>query len=112
MDGVNICHLGDLGHTLTDRQVAEVGRVDVLLIPVGGFFTIDAPAASQVADQLKPRVIIPMHYKNDKCHLPIREVEGFIRDKKNVTLLASSEVEFKAGALPRATQIMVLTPAL
>ena len=112
VDGINICHLGDLGHPLGDKQAAELGKVDVLLIPVGGFYTIDATVAGQVCGQLKPRVIIPMHFKNDKCDFPISDVEEFLRGKRNVSQLNTSEVEFKAGELPAATQIMVLVPAL
>lgn len=111
VDGVNVGHMGDLGHTLSNEQVTELGKIDVMLIPVGGFFTIDAKAASQVCDQLKPRVIIPMHYKNEKCAFPIAGVDEFLRGKNNVTRLDSSEVEFKAGELPTSTQIMVLKPA-
>jgi len=111
VDGVNVCHIGDLGHPLSDTQLAELGEVDILLIPVGGFFTIDARVASQVCDQLKPRVIIPMHYKNDKCAFPIASVDEFLRGKNNVTRLDSSEVEFKPEELPASTQIMVLKPA-
>ena len=112
IDGVNVCHLGDIGHILSDKQVSELGKVDVLLIPVGGFYTIDAKVASQVCELIKPTVIIPMHYKNEKCAFPIAGVDEFLRGKNNVTRLDSSEVEFKAGKLPAATQIMVLKPAL
>ena len=112
VDGVNVCHMGDLGHVLTEEQVSAIGKVDVLLIPVGGFFTIDAKAASRVCDQLKPRVVIPMHYKNDKCAFPIAVVDEFIQGKSNVARLDASEVEFKAGEPPASTQIMVLKPAL
>ena len=112
VDGVKVCHLGDLGHKLSDKQVAEVGEVDILLVPVGGFFTIDAAVASQVCDQLKPRVIIPMHFKNDKCTYPISSVDEFLQGKKNVSRLDTSEVEFKSGELPTNTQIIVLKPAL
>ncbi len=59
VDGVRVCHLGDLGHPLSDKQAAELGSVDILLIPVGGFYTIDAKVASQLCDRLKPKVIIP-----------------------------------------------------
>jgi L-ascorbate metabolism protein UlaG (beta-lactamase superfamily) len=112
IDGVNVCHAGDLGHVLSDAQAAELGKIDVLLIPVGGFYTIDAKAASQVCDQIKPRVIIPMHYKTDKIDFPIVGVEEFLQGKNNVTRLDSSEVELKAGEMPANTQIMVLKPAL
>jgi L-ascorbate metabolism protein UlaG (beta-lactamase superfamily) len=112
MNGITLCHLGDLGHELSREEIAQIGNVDVLLIPIGGFFTIDAKAASKVADDLKPKVIIPMHYKTPKCDFPITGVEDFLAGKKNVKKLNSSEHEFKAGKLPEATEIVVLQPAL
>jgi len=112
VDGAKVCHLGDLGHTLGDKQIAELGEVDILLIPVGGFYTINAMAASQICDQLKPRVIIPMHYKTNKCGLPISGVDEFLQGKKNVSRLDASEAELKPGKLPADTQIIVLQPSL
>lgn len=63
-EGLSIVHLGDLGHTLSPEQVADVGHCDVLLTPVGGFFTIDAAQAKAVADALGATVVVPMHYRN------------------------------------------------
>jgi len=112
VDGVRVCHLGDLGHLLTDNQVVEIGKVHVLLVPVGGHFTIDAKNATQVAEQVRTRVIIPMHFKNDKCVFPIDGVEEFIKNKNNVTQVDGSEVAFAIPDLPSSPQIMVLKPAL
>jgi L-ascorbate metabolism protein UlaG (beta-lactamase superfamily) len=112
VDSIRVCHLGDLGHLLDDKQLKEIGSVDILLIPVGGYFTIDAKAAAQVCDQLKPRVVIPMHYRTEKSFPDIAGVDEFIKGKDNVTWQDSSEVEFKAGGLPTASQIIVLKPAL
>ena len=112
VDRLKVCHLGDLGHLLTDNQVVEVGKVHVLLVPVGGFFTIDAKTATQVAEQVRARTIIPMHYKNDKCVFPIGGVEEFLANKTNVTQVDGSEVEFKMGEIQSGPQIMVLKPAL
>ena len=112
VDGITICHLGDLGHQLSAQQVDELGKIDILLIPVGGFYTIDAKVASKICDRLTPRVIIPMHYKNDRCGFPIAGVDEFLRGKKGVSRLDTSEVEFKSGELPVNTQIIVLKPAL
>ena len=112
VDGMRVCHLGDLGHPLSDKDVAEVGKVDILLAPVGGFFTIDAKVASEVCSKLNPRVVIPMHFKNDRLDFPISGVDDFLQGKEGVTKLDSSEGEFKAGELPTTTQIMVLKPAL
>jgi len=112
VDGMRVCHLGDLGHLLDDRQLKEIGDVNILFIPVGGYFTIDARAASQVCNQLKPSVIIPMHYKTEKGIPGIAGVDEFLKGKDNVNRQASSEVEFKADKLPAISQIMVLKPAL
>ena len=111
MDKIRVCHLGDLGHELSDKQVVELGKVDILLIPVGGYYTIDATVASQVYNKLAPRVTIPMHYKNNKCNYPITGVDDFLQGKTNVNRLDTSEVEFKQGELPATTQIIVLKSA-
>lgn len=112
MDGIRLCHLGDLGHQLSGEQAADIGQVDVLLIPVGGRFTIDAPGATQVMERLKPRVVIPMHYKTDRCAYPISGVDSFIKGKANVQGMERAEVEFKPEQLPPATEIVVLQHAL
>jgi L-ascorbate metabolism protein UlaG (beta-lactamase superfamily) len=112
IDDIKLCHLGDLGHVLSPGQVNEIGTVDILFIPVGGFYTIDALAASQVCDQLKPKVVIPMHFKTPKCAYPIAGVEDFLKGKKNVRRVGSSEVEFEREKLPAATEIVLLQPAL
>ncbi len=112
VNGVKVCHLGDLGHPLSGSQVAEIGKVDILLTPVGGTYAIDARIATEIAGQLAARVIIPMHFKNDKCDLPIAGVDEFLRRKPRVSRLDTSEVEFKQGELSEAVQIIVLQPAL
>jgi L-ascorbate metabolism protein UlaG (beta-lactamase superfamily) len=112
VDGVKICHCGDLGHLLTDAQLKAIGAVDVLMVPVGGFFTIDAAGATRVCDQLKAKIILPMHYKTDKIGLPIAPVDDFLKGKSNVKRSESSEIEVKAGQLPALAEIIVLKPAL
>ena len=112
VDGMKVCHMGDLGHPLTAQQAAEMGQIDILFMPVGGYYTIDTKVASQIASQLAPKVLIPMHFKTNKCGYPINGVDDFLKGKKTVTRLDTSETEFKANKLPVATQIMVLQPAL
>lgn len=63
IDGINVCHCGDLGHILDSDQIKEIGNVDVLLLPIGGLFTINAFDATQVTKQLSPAIVIPMHYR-------------------------------------------------
>lgn len=62
-EGMRVAHLGDLGHMLTGDALAALKGVDVLLVPVGGFFTIDAETAKSLVDELAPRIVIPMHYR-------------------------------------------------
>jgi len=112
VDGVKVCHLGDLGHKLSPEQISQIGKVDVLLVPVGGFFTINAAVATGVSKDLKPKVIIPMHFKNQSCAFPVAPVDDFLKDKSNVTRHDTAEVEFKAEKLPAETRIIVLQPAL
>ena len=113
LDGINVCHLGDLGHDLSDQAVADIGDVDVLLIPVGGNFTIDAPVADVVCKKLSPRVIIPMHFKNARCpSFPVAGVEDFTQARQQVKTIAGSEIELKKEQLPSGAETMVLKPAL
>jgi L-ascorbate metabolism protein UlaG (beta-lactamase superfamily) len=112
IDGMKICHLGDLGHILDKKDLSEIGPVDVLLIPVGGYFTIDPKEATRVAEQIKPRVLIPMHFKTDKCSFPIAPVEDFLKGKTNQKRPKVSEVSFEKKTLPQQTEIMVLEHAL
>jgi L-ascorbate metabolism protein UlaG (beta-lactamase superfamily) len=62
VEGLRLAHLGDLGHKLNDDQIKQIGKVDVVMIPVGGFFTIDGKVAAEVVAQLKPKIAIPIHY--------------------------------------------------
>ncbi len=78
LDGIRVAHLGDLGHALTRDQKEAVGRVDVLLAPTGGHFTLDGRGAWDVFNDLEAAVFIPMHYKNDQVKLPIAELDAFL----------------------------------
>jgi L-ascorbate metabolism protein UlaG (beta-lactamase superfamily) len=86
--------------------------VDILLIPVGGLFTIDPKEATQVAEQIKPKVLIPMHFKTEKCAFPIAPVDDFLKGKSNTRRSGKSEVSFSKGTLPQQTEIVVLEHAL
>ena len=112
IDHIQLCHLGDLGHLLSDKQLAEIGPVDILLIPVGGFFTIDPIEATRVADQIKPKVLIPMHFKTEKCGFPITPLEDFLKGKTNTRRPKTNEAPFDKATLPQQMEIVVLEHAL
>ena len=116
LDGIRICHLGDLGHRLSNKDFAEIGKVDVVFIPVGGLYTIDGTVATEVVSKLSPKVTVPMHYLTQRVNAvkfgAICGPEDFVKGKTNVQQPNSSEIELKAGKLPASTQIIVLKPAL
>ena len=80
LDGVRLCHLGDLGHVLDTKQLEKLEGTDILLIPVGGKYTINAAKAVEVISQIEPRIIIPMHYKIPGLKADIDGVEKFIKE--------------------------------
>lgn len=99
MDGYKICHLGDLGHELSQDYVTKLGNIDILLIPVGGNYTIDGKEAANIAKLINSRIIIPMHYKTPSLAFPLDGVETFITSMKNgerindCTLRIEGEIE-------------------
>jgi len=111
-DGIKICHLGDLGHVLSDRDINAIGEIDVLFIPVGGFYTIDPKEATEVVNQLKPKVVIPMHYKTERCEFPIEPVESFLKGKKDVKKIDGSSASFTEDDFKEGSKIVVLQSAL
>jgi L-ascorbate metabolism protein UlaG (beta-lactamase superfamily) len=112
VDGVRVAHLGDLGHELGACELEQMGQVDVLLIPVGGYYTIGPEQATRVVEQLKPKIAIPMHFKNERINLTIGPVDDFLRGKPNVKMPGISEIEVTKDTLPAETEIVVLKPAL
>lgn len=79
MDGVNICHMGDIGEPCSPELIERLLPVNVLLIPVGGNYTVDAELAKEYVDRLMPDIVIPMHYKIKHCELDIDKVDPFVR---------------------------------
>ncbi|MBS4015251.1 MAG: MBL fold metallo-hydrolase [Candidatus Latescibacteria bacterium] len=110
-DGLRIVHLGDLGHGLAESDYEKIRPVNVLLSPVGGFFTIDSKVATEMLNCLKPDITIPMHYKTSVLDFPIAKVEEFIKDKKNVKQINNSQIELSKDTLPKTPEIWVLKMA-
>jgi L-ascorbate metabolism protein UlaG (beta-lactamase superfamily) len=110
MDGISLCHCGDLGHLLTPEQVSFIGKADVLMLPVGGFFTIDAGTAAKVVGQIKPIISIPMHYNTGNSKLPIKGVEPFV-DAMGVSVkkIGGQEIDLSDGELSKFAGIVVFS---
>lgn len=110
IDGISVAHLGDLGEKLTDSQVEEIGKVNVLLIPVGGYYTIDAATAKQIVELLKPDIVVPMHFKTKYVESwPIAPVDGFVQGMENVTRFEGNEATLDKEAFPDQMQVWVFS---
>jgi L-ascorbate metabolism protein UlaG (beta-lactamase superfamily) len=107
VNSLHIVHLGDLGHLLTSEQVAAIGPVDVLLIPVGGLCTIGAAPATQVVELLKPRLGVPMHYKTLQVQFDLQPVDAFLTGK-TVERAEGNQVTLSLQTLPQSTTVLVL----
>jgi L-ascorbate metabolism protein UlaG (beta-lactamase superfamily) len=111
IDGVNMAHFGDLGHMLNDEQLGLLSQVEVAMIPVGGYFTINAEQAAQIVQKLpQVKVILPMHYKTDILgeDFPIDGVDKFTERMQNVKQIDSAEVALMKDALPVRREVWVL----
>jgi L-ascorbate metabolism protein UlaG (beta-lactamase superfamily) len=114
VDGLRVAHLGDLGHPLSPEQIKDVGPVDVILIPVGGFYTIDAKTAVEVVNQLNPKIVVPMHVGTADLSASLAgvlaRVDDFIKamgDKAAVTE-AGQTITIEKSKLPTSRTIMVM----
>ncbi len=110
LGGIRFAHLGDLGVMLDDEQINKIGDVDVLFVPVGGYFTIDADVAFKIVSALSPKVAIPMHYKTEVMgeNFPISGVDVFIKGKENVKEVGKNTITLNKESLPEKTTIHVL----
>lgn len=108
MDGVNLCHLGDLGHKLEGETVDLLDGVDILLLPVGGVYTIDAKMASEVVAQLEPKMVIPMHYCVPGLKFQLDPLEKFLQEMGKPDVKAIPKLSISKDKLPEEMEIVVL----
>jgi L-ascorbate metabolism protein UlaG (beta-lactamase superfamily) len=105
--GLRIAHLGDLGHMLDDEQAAAIGTVDVLMVPVGGVFTIDAAGATAVAQQLGPKIVFPIHYQTAAAGTALQTADAFLAGK-TVQQVGSTDIRIARAELPAELTAFVL----
>ncbi len=109
MSGVVIAHMGDYGEPYLNREQQEfLQGADVLLLPVGGVYTIDGQKAREIVEKLKPKIAIPMHYKTEYCQIGIKDITEFLRNLKGVKHCPAT-VTISVDTLPAETEIWVLT---
>jgi L-ascorbate metabolism protein UlaG (beta-lactamase superfamily) len=105
---MSICHLGDLGAPLSDSQIEEIGKVDVLMIPVGGVYTIGAAAAAAMVRQMEPRIVLPMHYNTGAAKTDLEPVDNFLREFGATGLTPQPKLNVNKNNLPLVTQVTLL----
>lgn len=109
-DGLNVCHLGDLGEPLSVGLVEKIKPVDVLMIPVGGKYTIDASMAKEYVERLSPKIVIPMHFHVAGGKIDIAGVDGFLQlfERVIIEIPEKNEIELSAANLLGERRIIVL----
>lgn len=108
LEGITFCHLGDLGHVLTTEQVEAMDKVDVLFVPVGGTYTIDAVQAAEVISEIEPKVVIPMHFKTPAVKIKLDPVDKFAKEMGLKAWEPVEKLTLKASSLPEETQVVIL----
>jgi L-ascorbate metabolism protein UlaG (beta-lactamase superfamily) len=111
-EDMRFCHLGDIGQKqLTDEQLEKIDAVDVLMIPVGGEYTIDSQGAQRIIAQIEPRIIIPMHYSLPKLKMDLDEVSKFLKTMGKPSITAQDKLIVKESTMPKeGMEIVVLQP--
>jgi L-ascorbate metabolism protein UlaG (beta-lactamase superfamily) len=108
-DNVTFLHLGDLGHELDEKTIQQIGPVDILFIPVGGTYTIDADQAWKVIDSIKPRIIIPMHYRIEGLSIPLSGIDPFLEKTHVKIRKVGNEIDIEKDELPKDPEVWVFS---
>ena len=109
VDDITFCHLGDLGHIPDEEILDKIGEVDILFIPVGGVYTLDADSAWETANLIKSRIIVPMHYKIQGLSLPISDVDPFLAKNKFKVIHVGNQIDIEKEDLPSEREIWVFS---
>ncbi len=110
MDGLTICHLGDLGHVPTQTQAEAFGNIDVLLLPVGGVSTINASDAAEIVSLVEPQIVIPMHYQLPDLAFKLDPVGKFFKTLGSKPPEPAPSLKVTKDSLPKETQFVLLEP--
>lgn len=108
MDGITLCHLGDLGHPLDPHLIEEIGDIDILFLPVGEVSTMPIDTAVEIVRQLEPHIVIPMHYKTEAFTGDLSPVDKFLDKMRIRELEARPKLSITSSSLPSTTQTIVL----
>ena len=107
---INLCHLGDLGQKeLTSEQLDKIGDVDILMIPVGGVFTISAQEASKIISQIEPKIVIPMHYQTPDLKIKLQPLDNFLKEIGKKGIEPVKNLNISLLNLPEEREVVWLT---
>ena len=110
MDSLRLAHLGDLGHPLDSEQIAELKGTDILFVPAGGGNPQDFQDVINLWQQLKPRLVIPMHFSTVHCLSQKYKAEDLLRLVPGAKIIGDSQISVTKNNLPASTQIFILDP--
>lgn len=109
IENITFCHLGDLGHVLSEKQIESLGTVDILFIPVGGTYTLDIDKTWELISNINPRIIVPMHYKIEGLSLPIAPVDDFLSHAIYDVLKVGNQIDIEPEDFPKNPEVWVFT---
>ncbi len=108
LEGLRVCHLGDLGHTPTAEQVEEMSGVDVVLVPVGGGATMGGKVAAEVVALLEPRLVIPMHFKTEAAAYDLEPMDRFLKEMGAKITEPQPRLQLTRSGLPHEAHVVLL----
>lgn len=112
IEGIAIAHLGDLGHLLSDSDINSLGAIDVLMIPVGGEYTIGSKQAVEIAEAVEPSIVVPMHYRTEKHSQEFSKlaaVDEFLKEMGKTGIAAVEKLSLTAGSLPEEMEVILMS---
>lgn len=108
-EDIKFCHLGDFGQKqLTDEQLEKIGNIDVLMIPIGGVYTISSSEAQRIIGQIEPKIVIPMHYKLPKLRFELDELSKFLKTMGKNSIEPQDKITIKTSTLPKEREMEIV----
>jgi len=108
MEGMSICHLGALGHALSEEHMEHLSRIDVLLVPVGGVTTLTVGQVSELISEIEPHIVIPMHYQVEGLDPELDDISKFAKEMGLSDISPQEKLNLKPSDLPEGTKVVVL----
>ena len=109
VDGVAVCHLGDIGHVPGDDIIEQMGKVDILMLPVGGVTTITAAMAAETIRKIEPKIVLPMHYQTPGSKRELEPLDTFLKEMGQGTIEPKPKLNINKNNLPLTMQVVILS---